>query len=484
MNETVKDFFDTVEEQITYKPVRKEACKELEAHIEDKTEEYMQAGMTEEMAVIQAVKEMGDAASVGVLLNETYRVQTDWRLLLFILLGAASGILSNLIDGYGIMDSSYFVFGLLILWGVTIYGYRFCVLHTKWCVAIAGLAMVFNGIYACAVAMFGVSVYEFEYCIRETMISLSGRLLNSMTLWFNGVYLMIPLCAVLLYKAQGKAKGWRGASASAILFLCAISGVAARPSLDYFIAAIVIVIVAYIILAVVALGKRKEVWIPLLAACIGIGVLVIGHGNIWRDKVELCFRPEVQATSRWNDGYNGVLIKELLSRAKFIGEPELTDEEWMNYGTGDWYFKNGEDADFMPIFRYEGEAPKLEDVLPQHYLNNYRVAYMILKYGWGIGMLFLALLAGLSGMLIFTAFRIKNRMGFLLAFGSSLVLALQTIFYVAGNFGYQFGSFVNLPFISEGTMSIFVNMILAGLVLSAYRYDRVIRECVVSGETS
>lgn len=63
-----------------------------------------------------------------------------------------------------------------------------------------------------------------------------------------------------------------------------------------------------------------------------------------------------------------------------------------------------------------------------------------------------------------------------MAFGSSMVLSLQILLYTAGNFGYQFGMFTTLPFVSEGKLSSIVNMTLAGLVLSAYRYDRVTNE--------
>lgn len=57
--------------------------------------------------------------------------------------------------------------------------------------------------------------------------------------------------------------------------------------------------------------------------------------------------------------------------------------------------------------------------------------------------------------------------------GSS-VSGRKGVFYLLGNLGYQFGGFPVLPFISEGTCSIAMNMIFAGLVISAYRYDRVI----------
>ena len=130
-NNCAREFFRTVQEQIAYKPVRKEACKELENHLEDKTEEYINSGMSEEMAVVQAVKEMGDPTAVGVKLNESYSLQKDYKLLGLILLAVLGGMISNWVYGYEIFYSFYFFIGMAILLVVTVYGYRFCAKHMK-----------------------------------------------------------------------------------------------------------------------------------------------------------------------------------------------------------------------------------------------------------------------------------------------------------------------------------------------------------------
>lgn len=59
------------------------------------------------------------------------------------------------------------------------------------------------------------------------------------------------------------------------------------------------------------------------------------------------------------------------------------------------------------------------------------------------------------------------------------MLMMQILLYVLGNFGYQLGNFPNLPFLSEGIVSVIINMVLVGLILSAYRYDRVTDENAV-----
>lgn len=69
-----------------------------------------------------------------------------------------------------------------------------------------------------------------------------------------------------------------------------------------------------------------------------------------------------------------------------------------------------------------------------------------------------------------------TQLGRLTALAAALTLFIQNLFYFAGNFGFQFGMFGNLPFVSEGWVSITGTMLLAGLVLSAYRFDTVVKE--------
>lgn len=480
-NSCAREFFRTVQEQIAYKAVRKEACKELENHLEDKTEEYINSGMSEEMAVVQAVKEMGDPTAVGVKLNESYSLQKDYKLPGLILLAVLGGMISNWVYGYEIFYSFYFFIGMAILLVVTVYGYRFCAKHMK---ILTAAAIVYGGLWICYSIIQEILKVRYASGIEDILWRWNADYDNfligavhklfSLTPRFNGMFLAVPLCAVLLYR--GRNKKVFGLAASGALILAVTAGTVMSPLMDYQLTAAVIVIISYLGLsfAAAAIGKDKKVLIPILVTFACFALPAIGKGNELKEITELFLTPEKQAVSPWEDGYNGVLIKELLGRSKLIGGIGLTEEEIWEYGMGDWYFENGTDDFYRPVIHEKN--PEIEDILPQHYLNNYRIAYVIIKYGWAAGILFLAGLAGMIGLFFYTTFHIRNRLGFLMAFGSSMVLTMQIVFYVLGNFGHQFGRFPNLPFISEGTVSIAVNMTLAGLILSAYRYDRVVKE--------
>ena len=82
----------------------------------------------------------------------------------------------------------------------------------------------------------------------------------------------------------------------------------------------------------------------------------------------------------------------------------------------------------------------------------------------------------LPAALLFLTFRIRNRLGRTIALSGSLLLTLETVIYLIENRGYQFSHFASLPFLAEGWSSITITALAAGMVLSVWRYDRVVTE--------
>lgn len=119
--------------------------------------------------------------------------------------------------------------------------------------------------------------------------------------------------------------------------------------------------------------------------------------------------------------------------------------ELMKYGTRAWYMEGEQLARRMKYFHPNQSNIVLEDIMPQHYRNNYRIAWWVLQYGWIPAALLLVLVAGFYIGLFMAARSIHNPLGRVLVFSCSLCLVSQT-------------------------------MILVGLVLSVYRYDTVICE--------
>lgn len=77
----IREFLNNVCEQISYKPIREEISKELENHIEERKEMYMEYGVKENEAEEKAIEQMGDAEEIGKKLNKIHRPRIDWKVI-------------------------------------------------------------------------------------------------------------------------------------------------------------------------------------------------------------------------------------------------------------------------------------------------------------------------------------------------------------------------------------------------------------------
>ena len=150
----------------------------------------------------------------------------------------------------------------------------------------------------------------------------------------------------------------------------------------------------------------------------GGAVLALWAAPKWdrvKENLELCVNPDARAsvTTAWDDSYNNVLIRELLGRARAFGEIELTGEELVRYGTARWYYEDGpgnwndgRETDLVSgslerhvEFRMQHlDEPALRDILPQHYMENYRASWWILRYGWVPALALMLLVAALPAL--------------------------------------------------------------------------------------
>lgn len=89
----IKEFLDNVYERIKYKPIRVEIREELENHIEEKKEMYIEYGLEEKQAEERAVEQMGNAEEIGKKLDKIHKPRLDWKTLLFVLVLVVIGII-------------------------------------------------------------------------------------------------------------------------------------------------------------------------------------------------------------------------------------------------------------------------------------------------------------------------------------------------------------------------------------------------------
>lgn len=486
--EKLMHFLRDVDEQIAYRPICAAVNEELRAHVEDKAEVYMEYGVEEDEAYDKAIRDMGDASAIGIQMNEAHHLRTAkpllFSLLALLALGLAGSFVIQGVSVWEVKQNLYFLWGLAVLMLTAWYGYPLLLKHA------GGLLLLLSG----GTGLFVILCLAVRCFPGWKIPAVLRRLLFSPSLSFGMMQIAVLAGVVLLYRKrrQGlKSLLWISVVQLVLVFFLTYSywwGLADSSFVTVLCTCLGIEL--YMIEKEYLKADKKKSFAAAIGSFLGILMIWGGfQGERLSGELTLFINPKAQADTAWEDGYNNVLIQELLGRAEAFGEIRLSQEERIRYGTARWYYEDGpgvwkgnsggawETLERHVEYRMQFmDDPQLGDILPQHYYNNYRIAWWILRYGWIPGMLLTALPAAAYGLLFLTALRIRNRLGRLVALAGSIAIGIQFLFYLLGNFGYQFGMFGNLPFVSEGFISITGSALMAGLTLSAYRFDTVVAE--------
>ena len=81
MRNTIAAWLEAVQGQIRWKRARPVLLRELERHLEDQRDAFLQEGRTPEEAERLAVEDMGDPVAVGTELDRIHRPRPQWGLL-------------------------------------------------------------------------------------------------------------------------------------------------------------------------------------------------------------------------------------------------------------------------------------------------------------------------------------------------------------------------------------------------------------------
>ena len=91
MPETMRAYLEAVQEQIRWKRARPVLIRELERHLADQRDAFLQEGKSPEEAERLAVRDMGDPVTVGTELDAVHRPRPQWGLLGLTIALAAAG---------------------------------------------------------------------------------------------------------------------------------------------------------------------------------------------------------------------------------------------------------------------------------------------------------------------------------------------------------------------------------------------------------
>jgi len=462
---TSEAFLEEVAEQISYRPLRPAIVSELQDHIEERIGEYQNEGYSREQAEQKAVAAMGDPVVIGTEINAVRHVRSNPVLVVLtavlMLAGLAAAVYINWTPEQYVNGFGYYLPGLAVLLAASFYSYPLLVKYWKRMLLLI-LVLFIAGILS--------SLYHQSNMLNSYLFDrgydLPRYLLNYFS-WRGAYYAALILgslltVAIYSYRHHSRRLFFFFAVAEFWILLSATTGEQ--------LSAIAVFVISFVGTILFMFSKKLFngkfcLLFPLL--------LVVTFLSLPYQKERFQEFTAQQDTiySVWDDAYNGVLIRELLSKTPITSELSLTPTEMINYGTGNWYFG----TDVKRLYPDENTVT-LWDILPQHYHNNYLLAVGIFMFGWLFGFLCLAVIGAFFLTIFRCVFLIRGKLASCMAFNCAMVLLVQTMLYIAGNLGYQYEYFTNLPLVSEGKISIVINMLLLGFIFSAYRYDKMIEE--------
>lgn len=418
----MNDYLNTVGEQIRWKRARPVLLRELEQHVTDQRDAFLEEGADGESAERMAVEEMGDPVTVGTELDRLHRPKPQWGLLAATLALALLG-------------------GFLRVWltaSAAEYYENVDPILTALALALGSLCLL------------GGYFLDYTWLVRNAnsvyigVVGLGLMMLEMSPSYAHYVVLFYPT-AYALWLYYYRRKGWYG------FFLAVIGGVplaAAAGAIPDILGLCVLLVTGFALLLAAAgldwfgIGKwRTAMAAAGVAAAVALVAvrMVVGYGLMQR-RLSICLHPEQDPLGY---GYQGVMVRAALAVSQWRGE-------------GTW-------SEAISPYSYERSVPGWN--------LDFLLTTMIYKLGWLPFLLLMLAVAGLLVWLLWKCLRQKNQAGRLVALSVILPLGLQAALSVMQNLGYLLFS-ASMPLVT-GHLATVVFMGLIGVALSVFREERI-----------
>lgn len=425
-HETIRGYLDAVQAQIRWKQARPVLAQELERHLEDQRDAFVQDGKSPEEAEQLATADMGDPVALGMELDRVHRPKPQWGLLGLTLAIACTGAVLRVTLTAGWTDGSI------------------------------GLAQTVLALGLGSAALLGMYFLDVSRLARYAgIVYLAALVAGVLASYLSPVQMNVPYYAryvvslypvaytFLLYRLRQK--GWKG-------FILAIAGELALGAVCIMIPYLQSFFALLVIGFVLLLCAVCQDWFNVPRKATLCSVLALGAGALaffvylWfirssKVRLQIALHPELDPLNR---GYMGVQVKKVLNAAQWLGEGVL-------------------DTSVLPFQRFLPNAAT--DMLP---------TTIVYRLGWLPYLLLLAVLAALLGWLLIRGLKQTHQLGRMLVLAVTLTLGIQALFSVVLNTGFVFWS-AHLPFV-VGNLHTILDMALVGLTLSVFRGSSILRD--------
>lgn len=441
-----EEYMKSLMEQIHNKRARNLVETEIRNHIEEQAESYEAEGMERDLAVREAVRQMGNPVDTGMELNKIHKPKLPWNMLLLALLLTVMSILMQAVIFLQLGNNGYPEASLNLQKTICYHMLGFIIMMLL-------LSMDYNFIARYAYALYGMYLILLVTWIPVVRLVGEYGLVSSVS-WRTaayGILMQYPiLFAGIIYRNRNR--GLKGilipmclSMFMLLLYQGTIRFLLGNNQLVYPAIAENIVILFLMLVAASWKGifgknrKRQQMllWgIPVAAACLlGIYLFTFGGGML-RYAVER----GVQAFVGTESDYTARALQVA------IGDSSM--------GVGQGF-----------LFRLNQESYGL-------FLLNGMFTY----FGKIVGILVILVYAGFLISAFLTSLKQSNRIGFLVGMACSLAISVRFLAYLFANLGYPLWWSVLVPFFSYGKVSAVMNGIYIGLILCVYRNSSILKE--------
>ncbi|MFZ3198188.1 MAG: FtsW/RodA/SpoVE family cell cycle protein, partial [Bacillus mycoides] len=410
MNKKGERFVSEVTNHIKSKEAKSFVATELEFHLKQAKNTWIEKGLSEEVAENKAVEQMGSPIKLGRELNKLHKPKVDWFLIILLVAAMGLGFLPIIALGHTndlLMNKVIFVIlGIAAAVGIMLLDYR-KLERLGWLFYTIGVLILLTLKCFPSGYVNGEALIKIGPITIDCLMTIPFFFLAWASFFNNGRLKVIHLVVLYLFS----------------LYL-------------FFIVSTLSTIFIYITMIFVMLwwsklGKKKALIITIVPICL----LIIRVSFSWSsvkgyhlDRFLGYLNPERDAGGA---GFMYVRLKEVMSSAGWFGT------------SGDTKFIPAPDTDFV-------------------------FASLTYYYGYFLALVLVLILSLFVARLVIISYKINDRYGKLLLVGGMTLFVVQFIYNVGMIIGLLPIASISLPFISYGLTPTLFHALLMGIVLSVY----------------
>lgn len=441
----VRQYTEEVCSQIRYQRARPYIEKELADHIEDRKRSLVKEGVHEAEALGRAVSDMGDAVTVGQELDRVHRPKPEWSIIVIIAatlcIGAFSQYyLSVQTAAEGWPAQSVFSKYLTALpWGIAV---LLVIYFADYTILGKYPKQIYAGILLSCAAFY---LYDGQF------FSFYGHNLNARYQMVYLALLLLPSYGAVLYGYRNSGYGGILKCGAAAVLAILIFGYSQAYVPAIFALGGLLLLSAAIAKGWFAVEKKKAfalVYVSTLLSLLGFFLIKLwGYGE--EKDVFLRGIKGIIFLRDTTGEYLTLHARSIVNNAQFIGQGELGS--MVKPGTRPEEFISSWWADFS-------------------------LTYLIYHWGLIVAAVFLAIFALLLVRMLRAVLKQKNALGFMVSLSALVAIGMQCMLFFTANLGIRVFVILPLPLMTMGQTSFIVNMVLLGLLLSAYRNIDIVRD--------